>query len=223
MTFLEICKKVRQKVGVSGTGPSTVIEQQGALLRIVDCVIEAWREIQESNNKNWLFMLKDGVMPLTDGEQHYTLAEVVAEIATYGEAVIGSLKYGDGARLTYKSWEQWDAENIDLGTETGRPNLWTKDGEGGLHFYRIPDDDYSVRLRYKRATQVLAVDADVPVCPPEFHMAIVFRAALIYAELDEAPELINILTPEYRTWISKLESNQLPKIGYGPSKFQGRV
>ena len=46
MTFLELCQTVRQEVGVSGTGPSTVLSQEGQLKVIVDFVAASDFEIQ---------------------------------------------------------------------------------------------------------------------------------------------------------------------------------
>lgn len=219
MTFLEICQKVREKVGVSGLGPTAVTAQTGSLLRIVNCVIEAWKEIQDSN-QSWAFMVKDGTLALVASTQTYSLATIVAALPLYGRPIQGTLKYADGARLSYRSWEVWESANIDLGTATGRPDLWTEDSDKALRVYKIPDGSYTLRMRYRRSTQVLAANADIPCCPAEYHMAIVYRAALIYAELDEAPDLISLLAPEYRTWIAKLENDQLPKVGYGPSMFR---
>ena len=46
MTFLELCQTVRQEVGVSGTGPTTVLSQEGQLKVIVDFVAASDFEIQ---------------------------------------------------------------------------------------------------------------------------------------------------------------------------------
>ena len=46
MTFLELCQTVRQEVGLSGTGPTTVVSQEGQLKVVVDFVIEADHQVQ---------------------------------------------------------------------------------------------------------------------------------------------------------------------------------
>ena len=46
MNFLTICQTVRQEVGVSGTGPTTVVSQEGQLKVIVDAVAAAYFQIQ---------------------------------------------------------------------------------------------------------------------------------------------------------------------------------
>ena len=219
MTFLEICQKVREKVGVSGVGPTAVTSQTGAHLRIVNCVIEAWREIQASSDA-WKFMVKDGTLSLGAGTQTYSLSTITGSLPLYGSMIAGTLKFSTGARLTYKTWEQWEAEDIDLGTEQGQPNLWTEDSDRAIRFYKIPDATYSLRFRYRRSPQVLAANNDEPVCPAAFHMAIVYRAALMYAELDEAPDLARLLLPEWQTWSAKLEHDQLPTLTHAPSRFR---
>lgn len=219
MNFLEICKKVRQKVGVGGTGPTTVVAQTGALLRIVDCVNEAWREIQASQTE-WKFMQKTGTLALVGGTQSYSLATIVAANATYGRLVKGTIKYPDGARARLVDYDQWEYDNTDIGTETGRPVKLTEDADRALLFYPIPDAAYTLRFRFNRAAQVLAADADIPICPEDFHMAIVYRAVLCYANNDEASELFKTYHPEYLTWMTKLESDQLPTLGWGESVYR---
>ena len=46
MTFLELCQTVRQEVGVSGTGPTTVLNQEGQLKVIIDFVADSDFQIQ---------------------------------------------------------------------------------------------------------------------------------------------------------------------------------
>lgn len=222
MNFLEICKKVRQKVGVTGTGPTTVVAQTGALLRIVDCVIEAWREIQTMQTE-WKFMNKGGTLSLAATTQSYSLATIVAANPTYGRLVKGTIKYADGNRIRLMDYADWENDNIDLGTQTGQPAKLTEDADRALLFYPIPDAVYPIRFRFTRAAQVLAADADIPICPEDFHMAIVYRAVLLYANDDEASELYRTHHPEYLTWMTKLESDQLPSIGWGASQYRSQL
>ena len=219
MTFLEICQKVREKVAVSGQGPSTVVAQTGSMLRVINCVVEAWREIQSSSD-SWKFMQKSGTLSLVLGTQLYSLATLVAANPLYGEVMTDTLKFIDGNRLEFVDYDRWEADSIDIGTLTGKPTQWTQDADLALLFYPIPDADFSLRFRYSRAPQVLAANADIPVCPAAFHMAIVYRAAILYAELDEAQELLRGFLPEYQTWMAKMEADQLPSVGFSPSRYR---
>lgn len=219
MNFLEICQKVREKVGVPGTGPSAVTSQTGAHLRIVNCVIEAWREIQ-SQHTTWKFMQKNGTLSLSNATQSYSRATIVAANSTYGRLLKDTMKFSDGGRLTFRTFQRWEETNTDIGTQTGQPSLFTEDSDRALLFYPIPNGSYTVRFRFMRTPQVLAANSDEPICPDEFHLAIVYRAVLLYANLDEADPLYKTNEPEWLNWMAKLESDQLPDLtiadgGYG--------
>jgi hypothetical protein len=219
MTFLEICQKVREKVAISGAGPTTVVAQSGSLLRVINCVIEAWREIQSSQTE-WTFMQRNGTLNLAAATQSYSLATLVAANARYGKMINGTLKYTDGARIDFVTFEDWELLNYDIGTQTGRPQKWTQDADQALLFYPIPTAIDAVRFRYNQLPQLLAANGDIPNCPEELHTTIVYRAAILYAALDEAPDLVRMFVPEYQTWMTRMENSQLPGVGFGPSKYR---
>jgi hypothetical protein len=59
MTYLEICKLVRQECGVQGEGtPAAVTSQRGMLKRIVEWVRDADTIIQDKHT-DWDFLWKE--------------------------------------------------------------------------------------------------------------------------------------------------------------------
>jgi len=55
MNYLQLVQRLSSEVGASGTGPSSVLAQSGANLRLVNWVNSAWLEIQGLHNTwNWM-------------------------------------------------------------------------------------------------------------------------------------------------------------------------
>ncbi|RLC09555.1 MAG: hypothetical protein DRI24_21580, partial [Deltaproteobacteria bacterium] len=58
MNFLQLCKRLRQEAGLTGSGPSTVVDQTGISKQIVDWVNTAYVDVL-SQHANWHFMQDD--------------------------------------------------------------------------------------------------------------------------------------------------------------------
>jgi len=72
MTFLELTKKLRFHCGVSGIGPSSVIDQTGDYERLVDWIRDAWTEIQNTPGY-WRFMWKEDNFNTVAGTMDYDI------------------------------------------------------------------------------------------------------------------------------------------------------
>ena len=87
MTFLELCQRMRQECGISGTGPSTVVSQTGNLKRIVDWVNTAWIDIQ-TTHQDWDWMRASASFPTVASQAMYELGTgtgtVGVSVATFG-------------------------------------------------------------------------------------------------------------------------------------------
>jgi len=55
MTFLQLCQRARQEAGITGAGPTSVLNQTGQLGKLVGWVDQAWPAIQLMR-PDWLFM-----------------------------------------------------------------------------------------------------------------------------------------------------------------------
>jgi hypothetical protein len=79
----------------------------------------------------------------------------------------------------------------------------------------IPDDVYVISGDYYRVAPDLAVDADEPLIPERFQMAIVWLAVKSYAGYEEAGGLYTHAGIQYNKSHGPLLINQLPAIGLG--------
>lgn len=73
MNYLDLCKRVSQEAGYSGSGPSKVTGQTGEMQRVVSWVQDAWIELQQQQ-KYWRFMLSSFDVTMNQGESSVTVA-----------------------------------------------------------------------------------------------------------------------------------------------------
>ena len=71
LNFLQLCQKLRQEAGISGSGPLTTVNQTGELYRVVDWVQQSYNDIQEKHD-DWNFLRFTFNLPLTIGQSVYS-------------------------------------------------------------------------------------------------------------------------------------------------------
>ena len=59
----------------------------------------------------------------------------------------------------------------------------------------------------------MAVDADTPALPSQFHMAIVYKAMMFYGVSESSPEIYDEGKAEFDTMMARIELQQLPEMG----------
>lgn len=229
-TFLQLVQAVARESGtVPNVGePATLTNQTGRMARIINWVIDAYEQIQ-IDEKDWLWLVAgfegtaaastrahDGaalsiserfsnwVTNDEDGRGTFTLQEPA--LGREDEAPICEVEYA-AFRRTYL-----------VGTaseEVGRPRAFAIDPQGRVVFYPLPDKGYTVRGQYRKAPQTLAVDADVPEMPAEFHDAIKWRALVFLGVFDENGTQTPAWQSAHNRIFSRLRTHQMPKISLG--------
>ena len=210
MNFLELCQSVRQEVGISGTGPSTTIAQEGQLKAIVDFVVEAEYQIN-GLWKDWDFLWS---------QYSTTLALGVAEPALPKPADFGTwdlrsfyLDYttDNWYRLSPIDYVEW-RDTLRQGVQSNSsPNYVIVRPNGNLLVHPLPDKVYTISADYWRTGNRLAANLDVSSIPVQYHRAIIARAKTMWAEREEAPEILLAASAEYQDVLDKLESQSLPE------------
>lgn len=233
MTFLELVQAYREECGVSastsGAQPSTVLNQTGEMLRLVNYLKRAWLSIQNSEDW-WLWMAADfTVNTVADtGEYLPTACTDVASTAPISrfarwhrntfrlyrqsEGVAGEqylVHWPFGVfRDTYLFAGQRDQRN--------RPVVWTERPENrAILLADVPDAVYVLGGRYQKGPQALAADDDVPELPEKFHMLLVYRAMQYYGKYEAAPEVLAQADEEYERMLNDLRREQLPEMSMG--------
>lgn len=194
MNYLQLCQRtVRESGTISGDAtPSTTVAQSGRLLKVVDWVAEAWKQIQNLHD-DWLWMRAEFSGPATIGTPRYTASSW--SLTRFSRWILDdcsvtiyktSLGVSDEGALRFIDWQTWRAK-YGRGTQTNnRPTEYTISPMGEFCLGPLPDDAYTVRGEYQKSAQALAINADVPELPDDsLHTVIVWKALMLLGDFDE--------------------------------------
>ena len=217
MNYLEICKRVRQEAGIAGTGPSAVTNQTGEYRRVVDWVASAWEDLQNKRT-DWLWMNGTFSFVTIADQDTYTAAEagIVERFKKWDRDNLRiyttATGVADESRLIYQVWEIW-RHPFRTGVQTaGRPVMATTMPNGSLGVGYKPTAGFTISGDYHKSAQVLAADADTPEVSSEYHMAIVYRALMMYARYMAASEVYDDAQTNYNRIVRQLVANQTPEM-----------
>lgn len=222
MNFLALCQRLRQEAGIPGTGPSAVTSQTGELKRIVDWVATAWTEIQ-AEQATWRWMRQSATVTTVAGTNAYDLTNwgIDGEFSywyptsfTIYRQSLGRSDERDLVWMDYDTWRRLYDFGVAASTQ-GQPTEFAIKPDESIVLGFIPDAAYVVRADYQQAPIALAADADIPGCPTQFHMAIVWKALMYYGEYESAPEAYGRGKNNFTTVMGQLRKSQLPAISVG--------
>ncbi len=224
MNFLALCQIVREKCGISGTGTASVTNQTGEMLRIVNWVNEAWEDIQNWN-ENWNWMRQDFAMQTVPGQRFYAASSIAPDHARWHLDSLRCYKTAAGQKneqfLAYLSYGDFRNTYMlgGMNTMAGWPHLFSeRPRDKALFLGPLPDDVYTVYGEYQTGASRLAANTDLPgmgAFPDEFHMLIVHRAVMKYAEYEGAGPLYGAAQANFKQLMHGLEKSQLDHIELG--------
>jgi len=217
MTYLQLCQQLREKAGISGTGPTAVTGQSGEMLRLVNWINQAWEEIQLSRT-NWLWMRGDFSFQTVANDYDYTPAQagITTRFSQWDVDTIKSFRTSIGVSNEYELNEQTYSRYRSLyltGPQpAGTPIIFSIAPDRKLLIGPKPDGIFTVSGQYWKSPQALVNDGDTPEMPAEFHMLIVWRALEMYGWYESAAEIIALAEKKIRFYMNRLEMNQLPDV-----------
>ena len=224
MNFLQLCQRLRQEAGLSGSGPTTVIDQIGMSGQIIAWINTAYINVL-SQHTNWLFMQDDFSFETVASQRKYSIIDTgVTDLEKWKINDYASMRiYLTSAGVTseqYLSYLPWsDYRQMYLFGATriseGYPSYFSIHPDKSLDFYPVPNAIYTVTGEYFKAPTELVLDADIPIIPSQFHMIIVWRALMFYAGFDAANEKYAMGKSEYTKLLMRLEMDQLPTMTFG--------
>ncbi|MFV0511287.1 MAG: hypothetical protein ACK5M8_18865 [Shewanella algae] len=208
MTYLELCQKVREESGVSGTGPDSVTGQVGVLKKICTWVQEADLEVQRAR-RDWRFLWTRNSSSLSASQQEYTLAELnMSQFSTLQQVKVS------GQRVKVVDWDEWLAYyDGDISTGPG-VQVVTESPSGSLLFFPVPDSALPIQVDYfKSAARLLGNDDQSQI--PDDYQDVVVKAALVkYAKFEEDQFLYQSASADYMVAFKELCRDQLPKVNF---------
>ncbi len=225
MTYLELCKRLWQEVGDTGSGkPATTIGQVGEMKRICSWVSQAWVEIQEYR-ADWDWMRKSMSFTTTAAKNSYspTTDILLTDFASWRNDSFRIYQTAGGVgneillqQYDYNSFRDYYLLGARSITQ-GRPVALAAAANKDLYLGLVPDQSYTVTGEYYTLPTTLALDADTPTMPSRFHMAIVYKAMMAYASFEAAPEVYQQGSNQYTAMLSRLEMDQTPPILNAPA------
>jgi hypothetical protein len=230
-TYLQLCQDTAKQCGIATAGLTTVVGQTGQLLQLCEWVRDAYIELQAE--KDWRWLRKKFTLATVDGTDTYAFGSCV-DVET-GLAIdrFKSWKIDDSLNpptiylttagvagqiwLTYTNWDYFEAlyHTGSLQSSTAFPVHVTEDPDHDLVLGITPNDIYTLTGTYYRAPQELALDADVPEMPPEFHRLIMYEAMMFYADFENADEVERRATRGIKRLGPSLRRKEGPRIRLG--------
>lgn len=214
MNYLQLAQRLAVEAG-SGANISTVVAASGEAGRMANWISAAWDDLQ-LERPDWYWMRAEFSFPTVASDYKYSSTD--AGIADrFGIWDIDSMRAyqtnkNDELGLSWMAYDDFRSAYL-IGPQTqSRPLIVSVDPAMNLLFGPIPNLVYTITGEYYKAPQTLAVDDDVPELPAQYHMAIVYRALMLYARYEAAAEIYSDAEMNYKRFLRRIELNQLPTV-----------
>jgi hypothetical protein len=173
--------------------------------------LSAHEEIQLKHG-NWKFDWANVVVGLTEGQEFYQPNDVwFLESRNWDFDSMYVYRTAEGptsrtwlSRVDYNTYRQ-----IRVPSAIGRPIYvtWVPSKELGL--YPLPSAGMTFVADYYLKPQILVSNTDTPRIPDEYHMAIVWRAVMMWCASEENPALYQTASANYNSLLLKMEQTEL--------------
>ena len=176
-----MAQKVRQLVGLQGTGPSSV-DATGSEGLLLSNVQSAWEDLQ-NYRADWKWMRENKTFNMVAGTTTYTPATIFGPVNRFKSWYKDSffiLVDGKKAPITHYNYDYFRYRHINDVDQTTPSSFTIRPKDYALQF-SIPDSNYQIDCDYKKNNQTLSAATDIPELPTDYHMLIVYEAASRYA------------------------------------------
>lgn len=210
-TYLAQCQKFRKAVGISGSGPSSVVAQSGMDEKITIWVADAEEWIIRKW-EDWSFMLEPKkIITATAGTSVFTLAALsITDLARWRrDSFVRNPGSASRLRLTCDTPYIDYLESDDyLGAEQTGPieKVFIRSTDDAVIFVPTPIADTTVWAAYYKAATRMTLDVSESPIPARFESVILSRAKMYYAEFLEDPELYASAEKDFERDMLRLES-----------------
>jgi hypothetical protein len=211
LNYLQLTQALHRESGSGGVAPSTLVGVTGENLRLTQWIQQADLLIQELYT-DWQFRWAQQTVALVADTYLYAPTDAVAEFDRKTFKV-------DGMSVECVNYLAVKSDVRE--TTTGSPYQVVIMPDGTLRTDPTPAASGSLTFDYWAPPVALAVDADISIIPARFHLAIVGKALMMYAEYEAAEEIMKKGLTMYAEWLNKLETNQLPGDRYMQNTAEG--
>lgn len=212
MNYLALVQALWRESGAGAHKPSTVEDQAGESERLVYWIRQADEFVQELH-ADWNFLWGQETFTTTSGQSVYTPGVSVSLFDRDAWFVEGE---------PAPCIEYIDIKDQVRDDTSGQPYQVVLLPDGTIRLDGDPDDAYSVQYDYWAPVQTMQISSTAEsVIPVEYRQVIVGKALMLYAEYENAPEILQKGATMYQHWLMRLESKQLPGKRYYHTKAEG--
>lgn len=213
-TYLNLCQRLIEEAGISGTLAS-VVNQTGEQKRVVEWIKRATTEL-EGKWFDWNFLHTFSTINLIVGVRDYP-APADHNSWDTATAVIPA----DSMPLVF---EQWVRKKTDpTQAVAGDPYMFTVLPSQAVRFYDTPSTVAAVTIEYWKIPTILVNNTDEPAMPEQFRDIIVWKALQYYANYESADEVKAQALENFTDRLDQLESRELPGFQGSATKYTGTM
>lgn len=229
MTFLQLGQRLASEAGAAGVGMSTMQNQVGEYGRMVNWINDAWMDIQRLH-QDWDWQRTSATVPTVTGQANYPLSAFTDANGNLGLVDFGTWELSTGRNyasssgitseifmdyLPYNEWRDMYLYGALRFTQS-RPNVFAVNpADHSIMLGPIPITGYVFEIDYFTAPYKLVNDTDVPILPPQWHMAIVYKAMMRYGKYEKDSQLVADNQIEYMKLMREMLADWMPDVTMG--------
>lgn len=220
MNYLQICQRVFSEGGISGQITS-VENQTGEALRVVQWVADAYSDILNDQAMAWKFIHKTYTKQLTANVGTYSFVDLgIPNGVQWDTREMRVAVNGDLSDETFLEHMRFPAFRdfwlfSSRRTVKSRPLNVATDNEMNLRIAPIPDQAYWLNLQVEEMAPNLVSNEDTPVFPERYHIAIVWKALREYGMFEAAPEVVSRADNNMTKRLFQLQLDQTDEVVVG--------
>jgi hypothetical protein len=211
MNRLALAQRAKLEMGLAGAaGLTDTTTATGVDAKVVNWVDDAWKRIQQV--KLWAWMWEAATVTI--------LANTNVTAGTISERryLKDSCRDANAAPLSFMPWDQFRHAHPTALIAAGTPSVWSIRPDKAFTVNAKPTSNAALSVERYKAPSVMTVDASEPTgLPSELHMAIVWRAAMLYAGHDEATTLYQHAKAEYDKLMGTADAEERAAPCWGDS------
>lgn len=215
MNFLQLVQRGAREADLPGANAASVTAATGDVALLAGWISDCWVNLQKQP-KDWRW-LRDrftgaALTPTVGAYRGTTLYGARFSGFLEGEAGVVSITDPISTGTHFLAWLDYERfrRAYLVGAQTpGTPVAWSVAPDGQLLVGPEPDRAYTLDAEVRKTAQRLESDADVPECPEDHHMILVWKALLDDAAgFDAAPDVATRAANKYEEMLRALEVEQ---------------
>ena len=209
MNRLALAQRAKLEMGIAGAASLTsTTAPTGIDIKVVNWVDLAWQRIQQAKLWDWMW--------------EASTVTILANTAVTAGTISDRRYIKDGTRnataslLDYLPWAHFRQVYPSALIAAGTPGVWSIRPDKAFVVNAKPAANTALSVERYKAPSAMAADADTPTgLPSELHMAIVWRAVILYCGHDENTSLFQHASAEYRKLMATIstEEQEAPEWG----------